>query len=171
MPNWTENDLTITGNEEDLKKLKEFVTTKKETLLDFEKIIPFPQKVYDDEKEIRKMEELKGNEKKNAEIIQALKEKTEFNSHDWCISNWGTKWNSCRAEIIKEDKNHLVYTFETAWSPPLPVIVKLSSLFPTLKFLLEYYERGNGFCGKLEIDKVKIIQDVYSDKYRGNRGG
>lgn len=44
----------------------------------------------------------------------------------WCNANWGTKWNAYDNEQEDED----TITFETAWSNPEPVMLKLSEMYP-----------------------------------------
>jgi len=46
---------------------------------------------------------------------------------EWCVDKWGTKWNAYDAEQI--DANTV--RFQTAWSPPLPVLAELAKRFPT----------------------------------------
>ncbi len=45
----------------------------------------------------------------------------------WCIHNHGTKWNAVESCVEGN-----VLQFQTAWSPPIPVIEKLAELFPNL---------------------------------------
>jgi len=75
--------------------------------------------------------------------------------YDWNITNWGTKWEvavrdddkgSC-TEIVHREDGHIVYRFDTAWSPPLEVIAILSFQFPELVFDLEY-EEETGWGGE-----------------------
>lgn len=80
-----------------------------------------------------------------------------------------TKWNACECSLELGDEK-LVYHFETAWSPPCPVILKASEMFPELEFRLEYFEGGAGFKGVFEAKGGKILVDKMSN-YRGNRGG
>ena len=42
--------------------------------------------------------------------------------YDWNIKMWGTKWNSYQFERVSDT----VVTFQTAWSPPHPVIGRLN---------------------------------------------
>lgn len=53
-----------------------------------------------------------------------------FDWYDWCCDNWGTKWNSCDCTVIEDSDTHIVYGFQTAWTEPEPVVVRLSTLFP-----------------------------------------
>ena len=62
------------------------------------------------------------------------------NWYDWSCNNWGTKWNAC--ETISK-KNYIQYT--TAWSSPLPIIAKLSELFPNVYFELFYADENAGY--------------------------
>jgi len=50
----------------------------------------------------------------------------------------------------------LEYSFECAWSPALPVILKMSEMFPKLKFDLSYEEEGRGFKGKFVCKNNKV---------------
>ena len=47
--------------------------------------------------------------------------------YEWCVENWGTKWNSCDTYISGDS-----LCFWTAWSPCLPVIEAMSKMFPGL---------------------------------------
>lgn len=46
--------------------------------------------------------------------------------YDWCCDNWGTKWNAYSNE--QEDEDTII--FETAWSNPEPIMLKLSEIYP-----------------------------------------
>ncbi len=48
--------------------------------------------------------------------------------YDWSRKVWGTKWNAMVAEKINENK----IDFDTAWTAPFPVMMKLSAMFPTI---------------------------------------
>ena len=55
--------------------------------------------------------------------------------YGWNIQNWGTKWNSEAVSYLMDtyddDKTvfEILVKFETAWSPPMPVLEKLSENF------------------------------------------
>ena len=88
---------------------------------------------------------------------------------DWCRANWGTKWNAYN--IIREFRiKSLFYSFQSAWSPPIPVITRLAQIFPQLRIKLKYFERGMAYKGIFEVQGNRIIQESYSD-YHGSRGG
>lgn len=48
--------------------------------------------------------------------------------YDWCIQNWGTKWNSYSFAFRDED----TIQFDTAWSRPESIIRKLAESYPNL---------------------------------------
>ena len=172
MPNWCECDLSIRliGDKEDkqmveFKKFKDLAETKqgKETnALDTEKFIPYPEKFREMDKEAKDR-----NVNKKGEYI-----KDGFNSggYEWCGENWGTKWGICEAELVDMDSWELTYTFRCAWSPCLPVIKKMSEMFPKLRFELRYFEQGQGFNGLFVCEKGEILMDKQGD-YFGDRGG
>jgi hypothetical protein len=66
--------------------------------------------------------------------------------HSWNCDNWGTKWGAYNGR----QEGNVLY-FDTAWSPPLPVIQKLSEQHPNTKFTLHYVDEGWGFAGSTEF--------------------
>lgn len=80
---------------------------------------------------------------------QQLKEKYGFdNWYDWCIKNWGTKWNSYNAEVILTSDYLKVY-FNTAWSLPEPIYDALVEQFPNFEYFVEAtyegYDEGENY--------------------------
>lgn len=57
--------------------------------------------------------------------------------YDWRCEHWGTKWNSCQAELTSEDDTELVYCFDTAWTAPDPVMKALTEKYPDLTATLQ----------------------------------
>ena len=76
----------------------------------------------------------------------------------WRLQNWGTKWE-VDAHLEVQDKA-LIYTFESAWSPPVKAIVTGSKSWPRLRFKIEYDEPGVGFSGYAIIKAGKITEEV-----------
>jgi hypothetical protein len=60
--------------------------------------------------------------------------------------------------------------FDTAWSPPVPVIERLAARFPDHEFILKYYEGGCGFCGHA-FWSAGLEQFHHLFEYSGPRGG
>jgi hypothetical protein len=77
------------------------------------------------------------------------------NWYDWCVANWGTKWNAggdndAMMVDYDEDVNDqgtALFQFDTAWAPPLGVLEKLMETHPELSIECRYHEPGVGFFG------------------------
>ena len=69
--------------------------------------------------------------------------------YDWCIENWGTKWNAYEVRATFVSSDHAALTFYTSWGPPFPVIVKLSETFPRTAFVLDYTDGSANVRGTL----------------------
>jgi len=115
LPNHVFSALKVTGNDEDVKRFREFAKSTDEDgsvlLLDANKFIPMPPEI--------------ANSDDDSEVIE------------WCWNNWGTKWGFYEVEIQVEDSGLVVYRFLTAWTTISPVIEKMSQMFPMLTF--DYY--------------------------------
>ena len=74
--------------------------------------------------------------------------------YDWCINNWGTKWNACRTEI----KNNVI-SFETAWDPVPKLIELLSKDYPNAKFYYDFSDECvSEYCGQLKIVAGETVE-------------
>jgi hypothetical protein len=62
--------------------------------------------------------------------------------HGWSIKHWGTKWN---AYNMNDERNtaDTIY-FQTANGRPIPVIAKLSEVFPNVILILSYADEDSG---------------------------
>jgi len=63
--------------------------------------------------------------------------------YEYCLRHWGTKWEACDPQVTDN-----VITFETAWSPAIPVLAKLANLFPELSISHKYFEPGVSLAGE-----------------------
>lgn len=80
--------------------------------------------------------------------------------YDWCCSNWGTKWNAYEYEQVDED----TIEFETAWSNPEPVMLKLSKMYPeeTIEHWWADEDMGNN-SGYRVYQNGEIVEGDYND--------
>jgi hypothetical protein len=86
------------------------------------------------------------------------------NSDTWCQQNWGTRTNAYPGTKVERVSGEEVrFSFETAWSPPCPVVVAMAKEFPLLKFRLNYSEPFGGFAGKLICEHGVVITDECKD--------
>ena len=178
MPNYCECWLSVESEDTASAKivLAAVKSENSDSAFDFGRVIPYPA-------EWRKMDNAaqEWREKSNAYIgkpwAQVLSEigprpEDAYNhgGYEWCLENWGTKWNAIEPTIEESDLWRTIIKFRTAWSPPLPVIDKLAEMFPNVCFRLEYYERGMEFCGSVFWDEGRRASET-SGKYYGFRGG
>ncbi|MCR5456632.1 MAG: hypothetical protein K6F14_00985 [Clostridiales bacterium] len=66
------------------------------------------------------------------------------NWYDWSCDNWGTKWNACGYSEGVDYADNEYLEFDTAWSAPVPVIAKLSEMFPKIEFLHKWADEDFG---------------------------
>lgn len=178
-PNWCENELTVSGP--DLKYFKIFAKYGSveqpeivagellereggKSLIDFRVFIPYPEEFAEPDRKTREYcKEHKG-------FVAPFKDGYNSGGYEWCIQNWGTKWGASETEIIKETSRSVRYTFQTAWSPPIPVVREMSRKFPSLRFRIRFWEGGMGFQGNWIFKAGKDIKHEEKD-YKGGRGG
>ena len=157
MPNWCDCDLYVEGNKWDIEHFKDFAREGVKPLSE-ECFIPYPKKFRDMDEEAR--------------LDNSLKDGFNSGGYEWCKENWGTKWGICEPTepVVYPKKNKLFYAFQTAWSPPIPIILAMSKKFERLKFTLKYYEGANCFKGTY-ICKNGVVISQTDKEYRGSRGG
>jgi len=112
MPNWTNNEITITTkSKKDLDIFMKLVKGK-DNDFDFDKIEPMPDNIFQGNLGQKEREEHGRN-----------------NWYDWSWDNWGTKWNSCQTQATRLDDTKAFFIFDTAWSPPVPIYEALGNIF------------------------------------------
>ena len=137
MPNWCENNLTVRGPEEEIKRFLEGI------------------KGTDEEGE------------PTYEIVNGwFPEPKGLDSHfsyRWCIDNWGTKWGDCYTDLIQANDENLLFYFESAWGPPTEGLTKIAKDFPKLFFYLTYQEPGMCFEGYARWKNGELIEEHSQD--------
>jgi hypothetical protein len=89
--------------------------------------------------------------------------------YDWNNNNWGTKWDAGESGVSASSPTEVTYHFETAWSPPMPVLVTLSTQYPELDIELEWEEEQGfgGACvlinGEVEVTDSYEIPNSHAD--------
>jgi len=83
--------------------------------------------------------------------------------YDWSIANWGTKRDVSDAELIRQDPEHLILTFDSAWSPPVYGLDIIAGLFPELDFYIEFEEPMGGFRGYAHWMQGELIEEHCED--------
>lgn len=65
--------------------------------------------------------------------------------YSWSIANYGTKWNSYGYDDFpKYQEGSDMIKFLTAWSPPYPVLEKLSEMYPDVTFSHQWADEDFG---------------------------
>jgi len=188
MPNWVYNSLSIEGSEELIADVKRMLnrpfkkshdswnpttgqmevseTAYSNPVFAFHNIYNHIQDGVSDEEYIKQPDN-------TLPIEEAMMFKGNH-WYDWNVRNWGTKWDVAvrhgddypETELMEEDKTFLAYRFNTAWSPPIEAITKLSKQYPTLNFNLSY-EEETGWGGEITLLNgfITTIED-YENKCR-----
>ena len=143
MPNWCNNNITISGDEGTIRTLtavlKSLKTDDEEQSSDvFKALIGLPQHMSDGD----------------------YKEKW----YDTNIGWFGTKWDiSYDEHAFTFTKDEISFFCETAWSPPIPFLQNLCEMYKVNANLF-YSEGGVGFSGETTFTWNDGELDVYDDE-------
>jgi hypothetical protein len=93
--------------------------------------------------------------------------------YDWNVRHWGTKWDIAVQDdekypetTMEQGEGAVSYNFNTAWSPPIEAISRLSLQYPELVFTLSY-EEETGWGGDCEFMAGKMVSEHnYENKCR-----
>jgi len=142
MPNYVSVNIKVSGEEKIVNEFFSKCFNCKE--FDFDKIIPEP----------RTKEECDPDCIANANShITIDNDRPWFNWYDWHCKHWGTKWNACSCDL---DRKNNAFTFDTAWSLPVPVLSAMSKMFPELVFDIDWIEEQ----GVVDLGSVRIKDDL-----------
>lgn len=149
MPNWVNNELTISGEPEVIKQMATQLSA------------PYERQYYDfmkEESRIEKVEKpfslwniIKPTDLDAYHDAKGKPQEGRDHWYNWNIRNWGTKWdvNDVFGGKISDDGKTISYGFDTAWSPPVEAIDKLAEQYPSAQLTLSYTEE-NGWGGSIE---------------------
>jgi hypothetical protein len=145
MPNWCNNTLEL-KHADPMMILRAKNAYEGNGLLN--EFIPVPY-------ELSQGSDWKDYDKQNHEYQKELQDAREalnkkyFGFKDWydfCVSEWGTKWDvhgEDRPAILKGDT--LILSFDSAWSPPIEAYQKLEKM--GFEVWATYFEGGMMYCG------------------------
>jgi hypothetical protein len=151
MPNWCANSLKLVATTaESEKKLAEIVQelarakTAGESAGIFNLIKPIPEALMITAGYL-------GDTVEQAALVEKEKENLKTygykNWYDFCIGEWGTKWDAKTEydEPYTMEGNQLTIYFDTAWSPPMEIYYALEEM--GFKVEATYVEQGVGYIG------------------------
>lgn len=132
MPNWCFNKVTFTHS--DASQLIRAVDAFNRSEL-FAEFHPCPQDLIDTEAD-------------EQQTTTNIDKHGHANWYDWCLSNWGTKWDvdTHGDTVDKPDGDSVELWFDTAWSPPIQFYEQMEKLGFNVDAY--YYEPGMGVCGR-----------------------
>jgi len=82
--------------------------------------------------------------------------------YEWCVGNWGTKWNAYDFEESGNAKDTI--KFDTAWSAPHPVIAKLAEMYLDIEIEHEWADEDIGYnCGKYVYRNGERIEEYFPE--------
>ena len=184
MPNWVFNTLTIQGNKSEIDYIKTRLNqpftkiennwdTEKWELVEGEYTYSNPvfcfHNIYNHIEDGVDVETYMSQRDHSQDLQEVLKYKGN-NWYEWNIRNWGTKWdvpvndndNYSDTQLVEHksegEDQWLIYKFDTAWSPPVPAMQKLSKLVPNCVVTLSY-EEEQGWGGEIEFVRGEITAE------------
>ena len=160
MPNWCDNQITITGPNSVIDKIEKIVKEEKDTdgLLNF--FHPMPKA-------------LEGTEagppaKTKKEKLERARLQVEYgasNWYDWRTTNWSTKWEVNEFYGVDRqplndslDESTISFAFSSAWAPPIGAYEMFLENNSNCFIRAYYYEGGCDFMGLWEDG----IDDCYA---------
>jgi len=171
MPNWVYSTLEISGSEDQIQKVKEQLNAPYERKhknygKDVEEkgewsIVKYSNPIISFWNICRPPDDkLDEYDTVNGFVDGKESGKTPFNWYNFNNREWGTKWDVGvsddqkypETEIVSFSPTHIIYRLQTAWSPPIEAIEKLSTQHPELEITLDW-EEEQGFGG------VYVFQD------------
>ena len=154
MPNWCNNSVEIYHDD---PKMIERVRTafNGEGLL--QEFIPVPKELSDT------VSGFVGEDKQaehEAQQRSNLEKHGYANWYDFCVNEWGTKWEiGADGNPAQDIPGGLMLGFESAWSPPISAYEKLAAMGFRIRAM--YYEPGMAFAGIWEGNEDEATDDYY----------
>ena len=170
MPNWCDNQLSITGPNSVIDKIEKIVkdddSHENNGLLNF--MFPMPKA-------------LEGTEagppaKTKKEKLERARLQVEYgasNWYDWRTTNWSTKWEVCEFYGVdrqyhseqNEGESTISFGFSSAWAPPIGAYEMFLEKNEECSLRAFYYEGGCDFMGEWYdgVDDCYAPSDYKSD--------
>ena len=143
MPNWCNNNISITGPNSVIDKIEKIVKEEKDGggLLNFMK--PMPKQLQDTT-----------SPSSSADKPQPMVEGFD-NWYDWRVENWSTKWEVCEFYGVdrqylseqNEGESTITFGFSSAWAPPIGAYEQFLVDNQECSLRAYYYEGGCDFMG------------------------
>ena len=152
MPNWCNNNITITGPKKIIDKIEKIAKNEKyekpeDGLLHY--FHPMPKGLRD----------TTADGSKNKAM---MKKHGYSNWYDWAVENWSTKWDIHEFHGVERKKSVISFGFESAWAPPIGAYDKFIDENPNVSIRATYMEGGCDFMGIWDngIDDCWTISEI-----------
>jgi len=94
--------------------------------------------------------------------MRPLPQDQRDNWYDWCVHNWGTKWDIAETFVGDDtEEDSIQFSFDTAWGPPIAAFRHWAEQDGRVTYRLTYMEPGMGFVGWDSYDG-----DAFDEDYR-----
>ncbi len=144
MPNWCSNTMTLTHEDPAMIARAKAAFARGQFLQEF---VPVPKALSDTVAGSHSDEDAQARLVSQTE--DNIKKYGYANWYDFCVNEWGTKWDiGDDAGIQTFDDHELIVYFDSAWSPPIAAYERLLDLGFTV--YATYYEPGCAFAGIFE---------------------
>lgn len=93
-------------------------------------------------------------------IPEELRTEEERFGDEWCVDNWGTKWDVriTASSVHKVSDKTILVTLSTEWSPPIPFFEKFSKDF-SVGIEIRYIADKNTFVGRANCKDGKTLSN------------
>lgn len=92
--------------------------------------------------------------------MRPLPEDQRDNWYDWCVNNWGTKWDIGEPFVGDDtEEDSITFSFDTAWAPPVDAFRSWAERDGRVTYRLTYMEPGMGFVGWDSYDGEYFDED------------
>jgi hypothetical protein len=134
MPNWCDNQVSITGPNKIIDKIEKIVNEEKGTegLLQF--MYPMPL-------------ELKDTTADGSDNKEMIKKYGYSDWYGWATDNWGTKWDINEFYGVDRQGDTISFSFSSAWAPPTGAYDNFISENEDCSLKSYYHEGGCDFMG------------------------
>jgi hypothetical protein len=93
--------------------------------------------------------------------MRPMPEDQEENWYDWCVTNWGTKWDITNAFVSDDtEEDSITFSFDTAWGSPVEAFRHWAQQDGRVNYRLSYIEEGMMFVGWDSYDGEYFDDDV-----------
>ena len=101
---------------------------------------------------------------KLGETFVPIPDSVRDNSREFCVDNWGTKWDFGCTDISTFGDDIYSGYFDTAWAPPVEWYTAMSEI--GFKIEAYWHEGGNCFAGSFIDGEVTEFNNLDCDSFK-----